>query len=114
MVAGTVDLASSPGQAAGRLADLLAPHILSFLNVHTAEALAVPYGLDGKVVPGAMPAVRHLLHDHHDGSDHEIDSKLLDVLFTIVQSVGGGGSHHAPGSVRLPFAAHQFDLAPDR
>ena len=90
MAAGAVGMAAGSGQAAGRLADLLSPHILSFLNVHTAEALAVPYGLDGRVVPGAMPAVRHLLHDHHDGSDHEIDSRLLDLVFTIVRSVGGG------------------------
>jgi uncharacterized protein YcbK (DUF882 family) len=92
VAAGAVDLASKPGQAAGNLADLLAPRALSFFNVHTTERLAVPYGIDGKVVPAAMPAVCQLLHDHHDGSLHEIDSRLLDLLFVIVRSVGGGGS----------------------
>ncbi len=90
VAAGAVGWASTPGHAAGALADLLSPHILSFLNVHTAQTLAIPYGIDGKVAPAIMPAVCQLLHDHHDGSSHEIDSKLLDVVFAIVQSVGGG------------------------
>jgi uncharacterized protein YcbK (DUF882 family) len=85
-------LAAKPGRAAENLADLLAPRTLSLFNVHTAERLAIPYGIDGRVIPAAMPAVSQLLHDHHDGSVHEIDSRLLEVLFAIVRSVGGGGS----------------------
>ena len=82
--------ALKPSPAAAGLADMLGSHYLSFFNVNTSERLTVPYAGGGKVVSGAMPAVRQLLHDHHDGSHHDIDPKLFEVLFSIMRLLGGG------------------------
>ncbi len=97
-------LATRPARAAEGLVDLLSMRYLGFLNVHTSEKLAVPFATNGTVVPTAMTAVRQLLHDHHDGSAHDIDPRLLDVLFSIIRSVGGHGDTtiHVVSGYRSP------------
>ena len=89
MAASLLSLSSTPAEAGQGLSDLLGWRYLSFLNVHTSERLTVPYAQQGKVLPAAMSAVRQLLHDHHDGTLHDIDPKLLDVLYSIMRLVGG-------------------------
>ncbi|MEI8394028.1 MAG: DUF882 domain-containing protein [Rhodospirillaceae bacterium] len=91
-----------PGSAEAGLIEMLGGRILSFVNVHTSERLSVPFATGGSVVPGAMTSVRKLLHDHHDGSAHDIDPKLLDVLFSIMRLVGGGSVINVLSGYRSP------------
>ena len=101
LLGGTTAATSKVGEAAA-LVDMLSARYLSFLNVHTSARLAVPYALEGTVMPTVMPAVNELLHDHHDGSHHDIDPKLLDALYAIMRLVGGTQTLHVVSGYRSP------------
>ncbi|CAK0741777.1 hypothetical protein WCLP8_1270004 [uncultured Gammaproteobacteria bacterium] len=82
--------------------DLIGGRSLSFLNTHTSERLMVNYGGEGTYFPAALTQVNSLLRDHHDGSLHPIDPRLLDVLYSILHLVGGHGTLHVVSGYRSP------------
>jgi uncharacterized protein YcbK (DUF882 family) len=53
---------------------------LSFYNLHTTEKLKVVYWADGGYVPESLAQINHVLRDHRNGTVHEIDRRLLDLL----------------------------------
>jgi uncharacterized protein YcbK (DUF882 family) len=79
--------------------------LLSFLNVHTTARLSVPIA-GGLVTPEALGEVRQLLHDHHDGTLHDIDPRLLTLLSSLMGLVGGlvggAGTIHVLSGYRSP------------
>jgi uncharacterized protein YcbK (DUF882 family) len=56
---------------------------LSFYNLHTTEALKVAYWADGGYVPESLDAINKNLRDHRTGTIHEIDRRLLDLLWRV-------------------------------
>src|SRR5688572_16822322 len=56
---------------------------LSFYNLHTAEKLKVVYWADGGYVGESLTAIDQLLRDHRTGSVHEIDRRLLDLMWQV-------------------------------
>lgn len=82
--------------------DLIGGRTLSFLNTHTSERLTVNYGGEGAYFPAALTQVNALLRDHHDGSLHPIDPRLLDVLYSILHLVGSKGTLHVVSGYRSP------------
>lgn len=112
VMTGTLAL-SAKAVGAAELVDMLGAHYLSFLNVHTSERLAVPFATEGTVAPTVLPAVRQLLHDHHDGSLHDIDPKLLDALFAIMRMVGGANVIHVVSGYRSPHTNSMLRMTYD-
>src|SRR5262249_39264073 len=56
---------------------------LSFYNLHTAENLRTVYWADGRYIPESLAAIDHHLRDFRTGEVHEIDRRLLDVLYEL-------------------------------
>jgi uncharacterized protein YcbK (DUF882 family) len=53
---------------------------ITFHHLHTGERLSGVYWANGRYVPDFLTAVNRVLRDHHDGSIHKIDPRLLDIL----------------------------------
>jgi uncharacterized protein YcbK (DUF882 family) len=75
---------------------------LSFFNTHTGEQLGVCYYKNNVYRPGAMRQINHILRDHRTGDVEAIDSRLLDLLFTVSQRVGNGSPFHIISGYRSP------------
>lgn len=91
LAAGSVALAARPVFAAAPAA---ATRALRFDHTHTGETLVVEYFQGGRYQPDALAAVNHLLRDFRTGDVHDIDPRLLDVLFALREQV----------EARQPFA----------
>jgi uncharacterized protein YcbK (DUF882 family) len=57
--------------------------LLSFNNLHTGERLKVVYWARGSYISESMSEINRLLRDHRSGEIHEIDRRLLDLLYSI-------------------------------
>jgi len=57
-----------------------APRTLSFHNLHTGETFEGAYWADGGYLPHAVAEIRKVLRDFRTGEQHEMDSRLLDLL----------------------------------
>lgn len=60
---------------------------LSFYNIHTGESLTCPYWIEGLYQEESLVQIQHLFRDHRTNQHHAIDPKLLDVLFSLQQSL---------------------------
>ena len=58
----------------------LSERSLSFLNLHTGEALKTVYWQTGAYLPSSLDDINRVLRDHRTNEKHEIDPKLLDLL----------------------------------
>jgi uncharacterized protein YcbK (DUF882 family) len=56
---------------------------LSFYNLHTSEKLKVVYWAEGGYVPESLAAINYNLRDHRTNTVHEIDQRLLDLLWQV-------------------------------
>jgi uncharacterized protein YcbK (DUF882 family) len=56
---------------------------LRFLHTHTAERLSVEYFSGGDYLPDALTTVNHFLRDFRTGDVHDIDARLLDLLYDL-------------------------------
>jgi len=61
---------------------------LTFEAAHTGEKLTVPYFDNGRYVRDALQAVKHIMRDHRNDQEHEIDPVLLDVLTVLRERLG--------------------------
>ncbi len=98
-VAGTAFGMSAPAMAAlvdGR------PRKLAFYNLHTGERLAATYWSDGGYVSDEMVAINHLLRDFRTGDVHQIDPKLLDLLYALDGRLGSSQPFHVISGYRSP------------
>ncbi|MEI8393320.1 MAG: DUF882 domain-containing protein [Rhodospirillaceae bacterium] len=76
----------------GSAASAMAPvRQVSLVNINTSERLTVDYWANGRYVTDALRAVSHLMRDHHDGSIHAIDPRLVDLMFGVFRLAGGCG-----------------------
>ena len=61
---------------------------LAFEAAHTGEKLTVPYFDNGRYVRDALQAVKHIMRDHRNDQEHDIDPALLDVLTVLRERLG--------------------------
>lgn len=81
---------------------------LSFYHTHTKEILDIAYGWPGRYDPMALEQVNDFLKDFRTGEVHPIDPKLLDILFTVRQKVGGKGRFEVISGYRSPKTNQQL------
>ena len=62
--------------------------VLCLYNLYTHEKLESVYWYKGEYVPDSLVDINHILRDIRTGSEREIDTRLLDLLFTIQQKLG--------------------------
>ena len=75
---------------------------LSMINLNTRERLSVDYWAQGRYVVDALRRINHLLRDHHDGSIHWIDPRLVDVMYGVFRMTGGCGPIEVVCGYRSP------------
>jgi uncharacterized protein YcbK (DUF882 family) len=61
---------------------------LSLININTQERLTIEYWARGRYLVDALRAINHILRDHHDGSVHPMDPRLVDVLYGVYKLAG--------------------------
>lgn len=73
---------------------------LKFFHTHSLESLEVTYYRDGQYLPGAMKELRVFLADWRDGQQHDIDPKVMDILWKIQQVSGNTGTFEVISAYR--------------
>ena len=92
-----------PGRSLAAIADRLSPErVLSFYNLHTEEHLEISYWSQGKYVPDALDDINNILRDHRTGEIRAIDTRLLDLLHSIVSKLGSRQPFHVISGYRSP------------
>ena len=56
---------------------------LKFANLHTGEKLAIDYWTNGAYEPEALAAINHVLRDFRTNTTHDMDPRLMDLLWQI-------------------------------
>jgi len=75
---------------------------LSFYNTHTGEDLKIVYCEQGEFVPQALSNINYILRDHRTGDVKQIDTNLLDLLFTLRQKLKSNEPFHIISGYRSP------------
>jgi uncharacterized protein YcbK (DUF882 family) len=65
-----------------------ASRTLAFRHTHTGERARVTYWRDGKYEPENLEILNHLMRDHRNGEQVEMDRDLLDILYALQQRMG--------------------------
>lgn len=78
-------LAASPAEAAihTRVERSVALH-----NTHTGESLKTVYWSAGHYEPGALRQINRILRDHYSGTIHQMDPRMIDLLFALQHRLG--------------------------
>lgn len=80
----------------------IADRKLSLLNLHTGESINTCYWADGEYQTSELDAISNVLRDHRTGEVHPMDNKLLELLNTLQQKVGGEKPFHIISGYRSP------------
>ncbi len=75
---------------------------LAFFNIHTNESLAVEYCRDGCFQTSSLEKIDYILRDDRAGEVKKMDSRLLDLLYTLKQKMGVDGPFHVISGYRSP------------
>ena len=81
---------------------------LSFINLHTDEALSCCYWADGKYNPSGLAEINHILRDHRANEMIDIDTKLLDLLYILHQAVDSNSPFHVISGYRSPYTNNKL------
>jgi uncharacterized protein YcbK (DUF882 family) len=73
---------------------------LKFYHTHTLEALEVTYYEDGLYLLEPMEQLRVFLADWRNGVEHEIDPKLMDILWEIQRETGNNNTYEVISAYR--------------
>jgi uncharacterized protein YcbK (DUF882 family) len=84
------------------LAKRLDNRALSFENTHTNETLDVVYYKRGYYNSGALQKINHHLRDHRTNDLHEIDRRLLDILYLVSVMTGSERPYQVISGYRSP------------
>jgi uncharacterized protein YcbK (DUF882 family) len=79
-----------------------AERALSFYNTHTGEDMKAVYWSQGMYVPQALADINYILRDYRTGEIKEIDTDLLDLLFTLCQKLESTGPFDIISGYRSP------------
>ena len=71
---------AAPAAETSSALNALPERSLSFYNLHTSESLSTVYWQSGEYLASSLSEINRVLRDHRTGEEHEIDSKLLDLL----------------------------------
>lgn len=80
----------------------LAQRSLSFLNLHTGEAVKATYWEAGGYVTDALSAVSKVLRDFRTGDTHAMDVRLLDTLSALSTRLGVSAPFQVISGYRSP------------
>ena len=101
-----------PYNASASLSKLFsAERKLSFYNTHTGENVKAVYCEQGSYVPQALTDINHILRDFRTGEVKDIDTDLLDLLFTLQQKLESTGPFHVISGYRSPETNLRLNVA---
>ena len=75
---------------------------LRFYNLHTTEKLETVYWREGEYVSGALEEINYLFRDRRTQDIHTIDTKLLDLLYTLRQHLDNNAPFNLVCGYRSP------------
>lgn len=75
---------------------------LNFYHTHTGKSLQVVYFRQGDYDPHALAELRVFLADWRDGKEHDIDPKLMDILWQLQQVTGSNDTWEVISAYRSP------------
>jgi len=75
---------------------------LRFFHTHTGKSLEVTYFRDGLYLLEPMEELREFLADWRNGEQKEIDPRLMDILWQILQVTGHSGTFEVISAYRSP------------
>lgn len=73
---------------------------LGFLNLHTGERIQSVYWAEGKYIPEALHAIRHVLRDHRTGDLHSMDTELFNLLHLLQNQMNTNQEFHVISAFR--------------
>jgi uncharacterized protein YcbK (DUF882 family) len=71
-------------------------------NTHTGEQIKAEYWVKGNYVRSTLKALDRVLRDHHNGSVHPMDPRLLDQIFLLTRTVRQHGPVQVISGYRSP------------
>lgn len=75
---------------------------LKFFHTHTGESLRVIYFRQGEYDPRALADIKIFLADWRDQQQHDLDPRLMDVLWQIQQATGSTDTWEVISAYRSP------------
>lgn len=103
LLAGAAVLAAGlPVRALANIAQDAPERRLGFYNTHTGEQLSAVYWADGAYQPDELSQIYRLLRDHRSGDVSPIDTRLLDLLHTLSQTLDTTADFHVISGYRSP------------
>lgn len=76
---------------------------LEFVNLHTDEKLRSSYWSNGEYDPNSLNDINYLLRDHRANEVHEIDIRLLDLLYSLHTNTHSSAPYHIISAYRSPL-----------
>ena len=76
--------------------------VLKFFHTHTGKSLQVVYFRQGEYNPRALADIRIFLADWRDGEQHDLDPKLMDILWQLQQATGSSNTWEVISAYRSP------------
>jgi|SoiMethySBSTD1v2_1073268.scaffolds.fasta_scaffold258755_2 uncharacterized protein YcbK (DUF882 family) len=73
---------------------------LAFYNTHTGENLKSVYWAEGRYLADSLRAINHILRDPRNNEVHEIDTRLLDLLFSLRHEIDTSQPFHVISGYR--------------
>ena len=85
-------------------------------NIHTGESLKTTYWVEGRYQVAALRQVNHLLRDHHSGTIHTMDPRVIDLVCALQHKFGSKKPFQVISGYRSPgtnayLAAHTDGVA---
>ncbi len=75
---------------------------LSLHNLHTGESLRAVYWAEGRHVPEGLAGIEHILRDFRTAEQHQIDTRLLDLLSDLAQTLETKAPYQIISGYRSP------------
>lgn len=92
-----------PRKAASAVTRVFLPEkALFFRNTHTGESMKAVYWDQGTYMPQALADINYILRDYRTGEEKEIDTDLLDLLFSLQQKLENKGPFEVISGYRSP------------
>lgn len=105
LAGGLFTMASSiiPRKAFSSVKDLILPEkSLSIINVYTGEHLNANYCCGGQYMSDVLNEINHIFRDHFTETVEAVDTKLLDLLFSLKEKLRITEPFHIVSGYRSP------------
>jgi len=76
--------------------------VLKFYHTHTGDSLQVVYFRRGDYDPEALDQLKVFLADWRNGKQHDLDPKLMDILWQLQQVTGSSNTWEVISAYRSP------------